>query len=104
VDLTSLNAVGALGPLGSMVSGPQRLQLAGTLHVVRAGLGEFRVEHVSVGEIVLPSAAVPRLLTQFSKQARPVGLAPNGVPMRLPDYVGDVRIARGRVTLYKSVP
>jgi hypothetical protein len=31
------------------------------------------------------------------------GIAPNGLPMVMPTYISDVRIADGKITLYKSV-
>jgi len=38
-----------------------------------------------------------------AKPVRPEGVAENGVPFEVPPYIGDVRIANGRVTLYKTV-
>jgi hypothetical protein len=38
------------------------------------------------------------------KKGRAVpGISPNGLPMVMPAYISDVRIANGRITLYKSV-
>jgi len=31
------------------------------------------------------------------------GIAQNGLPMVMPSYISDVRIANGKITLYKSV-
>jgi len=33
---------------------------------------------------------------------RPAGLAPDGLPLVTPTYIGDVRVANGRITLYKG--
>ena len=43
------------------------------------------------------------MLGQFASN-RPEGTAPDGVAFATPKYIGDVRIANGRITVYKAVP
>jgi hypothetical protein len=31
------------------------------------------------------------------------GISPSGLPMLMPPYISDVRVANGKITLYKSV-
>jgi hypothetical protein len=33
-----------------------------------------------------------------------VGVAENGLPFVVPTYIADVRIANGKITLYKTTP
>jgi hypothetical protein len=34
----------------------------------------------------------------------PAGVAADAFPVPVPEYIGDVRIGRGRVTLYRATP
>ena len=47
---------------------------------------------------------IPRVLRQTERGSRPDGLSEDGLPIVVPRYLGDVRIANGRVTLYKTAP
>jgi hypothetical protein len=66
-------------------------------------LAEYRVETARIGDLPIPQAMIPKLLARVSRAEREAGVAPNGVPFDVPAYVADVRVARGRVTLYKNV-
>lgn len=94
----------ALGPLGGFLSGREPMQFGGTFDILRPGLAEFRVTAVKVGEFPIPSATIPRLLAAIEHGSRPAGVSPNGLPLVVPKYVGDVRIGNAKVTLYKNVP
>jgi hypothetical protein len=102
VRLADLGGVGSFGPLAAMLGDRERVQLGGTFRVVRPGLGEFQVQEVKIRDLALPSGLIPRVLAQLVRGARPAGLSPNGVPLAIPPYVGDIRIADGRITLYKT--
>jgi len=102
VDLRQIGASHLLGPVASMFSGPDTLELSGTTDVVRTGMAQLRVTNVKFHDITLPSAVIPKLLDQLRGPA-PAGVAADGVPLILPPYVGDVRIANGRVIVYKNV-
>jgi hypothetical protein len=71
--------------------------------MLRPGLGEFLVQDVKLGKLDVPQPLIPRLLAQMKKGRDVPGIAPNGLPMVMPAYISDVRIANGRITLYKSV-
>jgi len=90
---------GALGQLGKH----QHVVMGGTLHVIRPGLTELQVKDLSVEGLRLPHAAVPAMLGQFASN-RPEGVASDGVAIATPKYIGDVRIANGRLTVYKAAP
>jgi hypothetical protein len=70
--------------------------------VIRPGLAEYRVESAQIGTFPIPAQAIPKLLDHLSKNARPAGVSPNGVAFRVPSYIADARVDRGRITLYKT--
>ncbi|HVZ78837.1 MAG TPA: hypothetical protein VG818_12720 [Gemmatimonadaceae bacterium] len=104
VPIRDLRGSGALGPLASMLGERERLQLGGTFHVIRAGLTEFQVKEVKLHDLSLPAQFIPRLLGAILKGARPDGVSPDGIPIETPKYLADVRVANGRLTLYKGLP
>ena len=78
--------------------------LGGTIHMLKPGLGEFLVQHAKIGKLDIPQGLIPKLIAQMKKKGKPIeGIAPNGLPMVMPSYISDVRIANGKITLYKSV-
>ena len=92
-----------LGPLSGMLSDRETLLLGGTIEAVGPGRGQFRVAEVKVRDFSLPSRVIPRLLRQLRNgRPLPVGVAEDGIPLELPQGVTDVRVARGRVTLYQE--
>jgi hypothetical protein len=104
VKLDDIRGLDALGPLSGLLDKQERIEFSGTLGVIRPGLGEFRVATVKVADLALPRAAIPRLLQRLDKSARPEGVAPDGIAFGIPDHIGDVRVARGQVTLYRRTP
>lgn len=103
LDIRELRARGALGALGALLGDEEDVELRGTLDIVQPGLAQFRVEDFKARNLSLPRAAIPKLIAQLQRGSRPEGLAANGVPFEVPPHIGDVRIANGRVTLYKTV-
>jgi hypothetical protein len=93
----------AVGPVAAMLREREAIELAGTLHVVRAGLGELTVREVKVRDIALPASAIGPVLGQLVRGARPEGISATGIAIPLPEYIGDIRVANGKVTLYKTV-
>ncbi len=102
-----LNEIGGkkvLGPLASLLSDRDSVTLGGTMNVIRPGLGQFMVQDVKIGRLDVPSPLVPRLVAEIRRGAVPEGIARNGFPMPLPLYISDIRIANGRITIYKNTP
>ena len=62
------------------------------------------MKDIKVRDLSLPSSMIPRVLRQTERGSRPDGLSEDGLPIVVPRYLGDVRIANGRVTLYKTAP
>ena len=102
VELTDLGGAKSLGPIGMLLGERDSVRLGGTINMLKPGLGEFLVQEVKVGRIEIPTTLIPKLLGQMKRKPVP-GISPNGLPMVMPSYISDVRIANGRITLYKSV-
>ena len=103
VELKDFGGAKALGPVGMLLGERDSVRLGGTINMLRPGLGQFLVEEVKLGRIEVPTALIPRLLTQMKRGKVVPGVSENGLPMVMPPYISDVRIANGKITLYKSV-
>jgi hypothetical protein len=103
VDLKDFGGSKALGPLGMLLGDRDSVRLGGTINMLKPGLGEFLVQEVKLGKLDVPNALIPRILSQMKKGKPVEGISQNGLPMVMPSYISDVRIANGKITLYKSV-
>ncbi len=95
---------GTLGPLGGFLNERERVSLGGSLHVIRPGLSEFIIRDVKLRQFSVPRPAIPRLVQEITRGKRPDGVAQDALPVPTPPTLADVRIANGRVTLYKTLP
>jgi hypothetical protein len=102
VPVREIAGTGVLGPLAGLLNDRERLQLGGTFHVIRPGLSEFEVREIKLRDFKVPTGAIPRLVRQLSHGERPEGISPNALPVTTPRSLADVRIANGKVTLYKT--
>ena len=102
VALKDFGGAKVLGPLASLLGERDTVQLGGTINVLSPGNGEFQVKDVRVGSFAVPDAIIPRLVRRIRKGTMPTGISDNALPMKLPTYIGDVRIANGRITVYKA--
>jgi hypothetical protein len=103
VRLADVGGAGALGSLGSMFGDRERVELSGTFYVMKPGLAEFQIQNIKIGGLTIPHGMIPRLVSHFGKGERPAGLSADGLPLPIPHYVGDIRVANGKITLYKNV-
>ncbi len=92
---------GALGALGGVLADRDTLRLGGTFEVLAPGRAAFHVQDVQLGTFPIPSKMIPSLLKRVRRGPQPAELAPDALAVPVPEYIGDVRIARGRITLYK---
>jgi hypothetical protein len=92
----------ALGAIGMMLGDRQHMQMDGTLQVIGKGTAEFRVTDLIIGRTEVPAALIAQLVKPLVKN-RPTGLDENALPVVIPPYIGDIRVAHGRITLYKNV-
>ena len=104
IVLSEIGGRKVLGPLANLLSDRDSVTLGGTMNVIRQGLGQFVVQDVKIGSLAIPSALIPPLVGQIRRGTMPDGVAQNGFPMPLPNYISDIRIANGRITIYKNTP
>jgi hypothetical protein len=102
VPMKAIAGSGVLGPLAGLLNDRERLSFGGTFRVVRPGMAEFQVREIKLRDFKVPSGAVPRLLDQVTHGQRPEGVSADAIPVPTPSTLGDVRIANGRITLYKT--
>jgi hypothetical protein len=102
VPLRELGAEQALGPLSAMIGARDTVELAGRVDLIRPGLAQMHVTKAQIHQLTLPQAMLPKLVQQMRHDS-PDGIAPDAFPIPLPSYIGDIRIADGKVTLYKNV-
>lgn len=102
VKLSDFGGAKVLGPLAGLLSERDTVQFGGNFEVVRPGLAQFRVREIRLRQLALPTGAIPRLLAQIRRGARPPGIADDALPLEVPTYIGDVRVSQGKVTLYKN--
>ena len=103
VELKDFGGAGQLGSLGFLLGSRDSVLLGGTIQMLKPGLGQFLVQQVKLGRLDVPQSLIPRLIVQLKKGKTVAGIAPDGLPMVMPSYISDVRIANGKITLYKSV-
>ena len=104
VDLKDFGGPGQLGALGMLLGSRDSVLLGGTIHMLKPGLAEFQVQDVKLGKLQVPKALIPRLITQMTHgKNKALGNSESSLPMVMPAYISDVRIANGKITLYKSV-
>jgi hypothetical protein len=102
IRTSDLGAKEALGPIAMLLGEQERVRMGGTLRILRPGLGEFQVKEFRIRDFSLPQGIIPRLIRQINVGARPPGLSPDALPLRTPEYVGDVRISSNKITIYKA--
>lgn len=102
VELKDFGGAKSLGPIGMLLGERDSVRFGGTINMLRPGLAEFVVHEAKLGRIEVPSALIPRLLSQMKRSRTVEGISQNGLPMVMPPYISDVRVSNGRITLYKS--
>lgn len=103
VRTAELGGSAVLGSIASLLHDRERVQFAGTFRLIRPGLAEFVIEDVKVRSFDLPHSVIPQLVRRMEYGTRPEGTSPAGLPVVVPRWLGDVRIANGKITVYKSV-
>ena len=104
VNLADLIDVKALGPLASAVGGKQEITVRGKLEVVSPGHAQFRIDQIALKELNLPEALIENIVGRIRTKDRTANTPKNAIPVHVPMELADVRIAKGHVVLYKSVP
>jgi hypothetical protein len=104
VAVTELGDPKSLGPLAGMLDGRQPVLIGGRLSMVQPGVIGLHVTQMTVKELRLPGGLIDRIVKRISVRQRTDSLAPGVIAMPAPPGVADVRIANGKVVLYKAVP
>lgn len=103
VSLREFGADRVLGELAGFIDRRDTVIVGGTFDLVDRGLGQLRVREVVVGDLSLPRPLVSRLISAARRRrAQSDAVAPDAYPVRLPPYVGDVRVRQGRITVYRT--
>lgn len=103
VDLSDLKSAEGLGPLRELLTGRQRVTVSGTPFVATQGQGRLRIHEVKVGELAVPRALISRVLSQVYRTGDSTSADDQpSIDFPLPSYIGDMRVANGRLTLYKT--
>ncbi len=102
IRLGDLGGKESLGPLARMFNETEPLTLAGRIEPVRAGLAQFRLTEVALRDLVIPKAAVTRLVRRWGPASRPDSLDSAALPIPLPSYVAEVRVTNDRISIYKA--
>jgi hypothetical protein len=71
--------------------------------VIRPGLAEYQIQNVKIRELSLPRGMISTLIRRMDRAQRPSGLDADALPLPIPRYIGDIRVANGKITLYKTV-
>ena len=61
------------------------------------------MQEVRINDLAVPTPAIAALIRQVDRRDRPEGEPARAIAFPLPPSVGDVRVGKGRVTLYKTV-
>ncbi len=103
VRLVDIGGLGDLGPMLGVLNDRERVTLTGTMRGVSPGMAEFQILEAKIRELPIPHAMISSLVRRVDRGVHPAGVAADALPLPIPRYVGDIRVARGKVTLYKTV-
>lgn len=101
IHMKELGGSQALGPLAAVLEGDQPIEVRGRLEVIGPGRGQFKVERIALKDLVLPAAAIGPIVQRLATR-RDKALESGALAFALPPEVADIRVTKGRVTLYKA--
>ena len=104
VNVADLADAKALGPLSSMIGGKQEITVRGKLEIVSPGHAQFRVDRIALKDLDLPGPLVENIISRIRTKERTASTPKDAIPVRVPMELADVRVAKGHVVLYKTVP
>ena len=94
-----LENVPLLGGVGDKTA---TVVVGGTLSVLRAGLGEWRVKTIRVDAIDVPGPMLTRVTRTLARRMQRAGTRDDAFGFALPPQVADLRIDKDKITLYKA--
>lgn len=84
-----------LGPFAGVIDERERITAGGQVLMAEPGLAIWDVDRLQVGSFPFPRDVVPRVVEKALG-----GSARGGIPVKLPDGVGGLRVRRSGVTVY----
>ena len=94
---------GAIGDAVGIVHDRERVELTGTLSVLKPGTALFEVADARIHGLPIPKGMIASLIDRIQPKARQPGIPANALPLPIPRYIGDIRVASSKITLYKTV-
>jgi hypothetical protein len=88
--------------LGGVADKTVSVLVGGTLTVERPGFGELRVTTLRVDAIEVPGPMLARVTRTLARNMRRAGTRDDAFGFALPPQVADLRIDKGKITLYKA--
>lgn len=104
VNVADLADATALGPLATMLNGRQEVTVGGRLEVIAAGRAEYIVDEIAFKELKLPSPLIEKIVSRIQVKGRTPAMPRNAIPVAIPRELADLRVGKGHLVLYKSVP
>lgn len=102
VPLEDLGGGSMLTPLVGMLSRRDTVIIGGSFDLVDGQRAQFLIQEVIIGEFSVPRPLVPTLIANIRRGIMPEWVAENGYPVELPPAVGDIRIRKDRITVYRA--
>jgi hypothetical protein len=87
-----------------MIGGRQEITVRGRLEVVSPGHALFRVDRIALKDLQLPSALIEKIVGRLRPKDRDATTPRDAILVHVPRELADVRVVKGHVVLYKSVP
>lgn len=104
VNIADLVDAKSLGPLSSMIGGRQEVTVRGQLVVVSPGHAQFLVDQIALKDLKLPAPLIDEIVGRIRPADRNPATPKDAIPVSVPRELADVRVAKGHVVLYKSIP
>lgn len=102
VPLEDLGGSSMLSPLVGMLSRRDTVIIGGSFDLVDGQRAQFLIQQVIIGDFSVPRPLVPKLIGKIRRGIMPEWVAENGYPVELPPAVGDIRIRKDRITVYRA--
>lgn len=104
IPLQDLGGGPMLGSLVGMLDRRDTVIIGGAFDLVEGQQAQFLIQEVVIGEFSVPRPIVPKLIGTIRRGLMPDWVAPNGYPVQLPAAIGDIRIRKDRITVYRAEP
>ncbi len=103
IPLEDFGGESVLGPLAGALDRRDTIVIGGTFDLIDDRRAQFRIREVIMGQFSVPRPLVPKLVELTRRGATADSMiARDGYPVILPPSVADVRISRGRITVYRT--